>query len=93
LVPRAPSIRKLALAGATAIVKLSKPAGGGGLQCALVRVPSGKHAVTAKPVWAHCGASVTYRHLRKGSGYLFFARTGGQGGVDSAAVKRSFKAH
>jgi hypothetical protein len=60
------------------------------MQCSLVREPAAKHAYKAHPAYAHCGASVTYRHLRRGRN-VFYARALGAGGVDSVAATRAFK--
>jgi len=88
-VPSAPAIRKLVLSGRTAVLRLAKPALASGLQCALVRVAAGKRASKPKPAYAGCGAAVTYRRL-KNSGYVFYARSVGAGGVHSPAATRSF---
>jgi hypothetical protein len=58
-----------------------------GFQCALVRKPTRKGAKTPKPQFTKCGATKTYRNLKKGS-YVFYARAVGPGGIPKPIVAR-----
>jgi hypothetical protein len=60
-----------------------------GFQCALVRKPAAGGARMPAPVYAACGASITYRHLSPG-GYEFFVRATGAGGADRTPATYSF---
>jgi hypothetical protein len=58
-------------------------------QCALVRVPSGKHARRPAPHYATCDAPKTYKQLGQGT-YMFYVRAIGPGGTDETPATRRF---
>jgi Divergent InlB B-repeat domain len=89
-VPGAPHVARAHITGTTVAFKLTAPRGASAMQCALVREPSGRHARKPRPAYVRCGASVTYRHLRRGR-YVFYARVLGADGVESAAATRAFE--
>ena len=59
-----------------------------GFRCALVRVPTGKHAKkTPAPRYVACGSSKTFKHLKIGK-YVLYVRAIGPGGTRSPVVYR-----
>jgi len=57
-----------------------------GYECALVRLPTGKHHHAPKPVYTTCSASKTFKHLKHGR-YELFVRAVGPSGVSGALTK------
>jgi hypothetical protein len=90
--PPVPTITSIAVKQTTATVHLKKPHTATGLQCALVRDPTGKHATQPKPVYASCVAVKTYRHLDKHTSYTLYVRSVSHSG-DSKPVSRRFTIH
>jgi hypothetical protein len=58
-----------------------------GFRCALVRVPTRKHAKTPSPKYVACGSSKTFKHLKLGK-YVLYVRAVGPGGTRSPVVYR-----
>ena len=58
-----------------------------GFRCALVRLPTRKHAKTPAPKYAVCGSSKTFKHLKIGK-YALYVRAIGPGGTRSPIVYR-----
>ena len=61
-----------------------------GLQCALVRQPTGMGAKTPSPEFSPCAATKKYKYLRAGS-YVFYVRAIGPGGATETPVTYTFK--
>jgi len=61
-----------------------------GYQCALVKVPSGKHRRTPAPSYGSCSTPQIYKHLKAGK-YVFYVRAVGPGGTQAPAVPDRFK--
>jgi hypothetical protein len=74
-----------ATAGITLRVRATGPATG--FECALVRLPRGKHKLRYQP----CRVSVTFKHLRAGR-YEVYIRAVGTGGVDGPPATYRFRA-
>ena len=60
-----------------------------GLQCALVKKPTGKHKTKPKPRYRACTSPKTYKHLKKGH-YTFYVRAI-SGSLKGSAATHSFK--
>ena len=58
-----------------------------GFRCALVLVPTRKHAKTPSPKYVVCGSSKTFKHLKIGK-YVLYVRAVGPGGTRSPIVYR-----
>jgi hypothetical protein len=58
-----------------------------GFRCALVLVPTRKHAKTPSPKYVACGSSKTFKHLKIGK-YVLYVRAVGPGGTRSPIVYR-----
>ena len=56
-------------------------------QCALVRLPTRKHAKTPAPKFSLCGSSKNYKTLKVGT-YRFYVRAVGPGGTGSTTIYR-----
>jgi hypothetical protein len=60
-----------------------------GFECALVRIPRGKHAKVPRPSYKPCGATITFKHLKAGK-YEVYVRAVGPAGVDKTPAKYTF---
>jgi hypothetical protein len=60
-----------------------------GYECALVRLPSGKHAKQPKARFVSCHSPQSYRQLAAGT-YLFELRAVGSGGTQAHPVTHRF---
>lgn len=60
-----------------------------GLQCALIRKPTGKHKKIPKPNYHACKSPKIYVHLKLG-GYTFLVRAL-RAGIPGAAASKNFK--
>ena len=58
-----------------------------GFRCALVLVPTRKHAKTPAPKYVACGSTKTFKHLKIGK-YILYVRAVGPGGTRSPIVYR-----
>jgi hypothetical protein len=58
-----------------------------GFRCALVLLPTRKHAKTPSPKYVACGSSKTFKHLKIGK-YVLYVRAIGPGGTRSPIVYR-----
>jgi hypothetical protein len=58
-----------------------------GFRCALVLVPTRKHAKTPSPKYVACGSSKTFKHLKIGR-YVLYVRAVGPGGTRSPVIFR-----
>jgi hypothetical protein len=74
----------------TAEFHLETTGSGTGFECAIVRVPSGRHKRTPAPHYGPCHGTVTFDHLAKGH-YLLYARAVGPGGADATPVVHRFR--
>ena len=61
-----------------------------GFRCALVRKPTRKGAKTPSPRYAPCGASKTFKHLKRGR-FALYVRAIGPGGVDKSPAIYNFR--
>ncbi len=64
----------------------SATSGATGYQCALVRLPTGKHHHAPKPHYSSCSATKTFKHLKHGK-YELFVKAVGPSGLSSALTK------
>ena len=60
-----------------------------GFQCALVRVPHGKHKKLPAPHYTSCFRAKKYTHLSVGH-YIFYVRAIGPGGADRTPATHKF---
>ena len=88
--PSPPTIDSATIKSTVAIFTFSKPEKGSELQCALVRRATGKHAKQPKPVYAACGTTKTFRHLRAGN-YTLWVRSVTSDRTYSSPLRHSFK--
>jgi hypothetical protein len=58
-----------------------------GFRCALVLLPTRKHAKTPSPKYVACGSTKTFKHLKIGK-YVLYVRAIGPGGTRSPIVYR-----
>ena len=58
-----------------------------GFRCALVLLPTRKHAKTPSPKYVACGSTKTFKHLKIGK-YVLYVRAVGPGGTKSPIVYR-----
>jgi hypothetical protein len=58
-------------------------------ECALIRIPTGKHAKLPKPRYRRCGHSKKYSNLHQGT-YIFYVRAIGRGGTEKTPITHRF---
>jgi hypothetical protein len=58
-------------------------------ECALVKLPKGKHKRPPKPSYAPCVPPKTYKNL-KAATYVFYVRAVGLGGIDQTPARHKF---
>ena len=61
-----------------------------GFQCALVRKQNRGGAKAPSPAYAACGASKTFKNLKRGT-YVLYVRAVGPAGVQKAPLTYTFK--
>jgi len=85
-----PLIEKVTIgSGRSVRLRFAAPTDGALLQCALVRLPTRKHARAPVPHYQSCGTVKTYRHLARGT-YRVYVRAALADGESSAPVARRF---
>ena len=71
----------------TATFKFKATGKSTGFRCALVLLPTRKHARTPKPKYAKCGSTKVFTHLKSGH-YILYARSVGPGGTGNTITHR-----
>ena len=82
-----PQLTQISSRSRTAKFRFKATGDSTGFRCALVLLPTRKHAKTPSPKYVACGSSKTFKHLKIGK-YVLYVRAVGPGGTRSPIVYR-----